>query len=238
MKTNLNPTFVVAASLALSACASFASQVEFKGLNNQTLGNATVLVDPAGGGLTISGIGTNGADGVSVATGGDGGGTFDLGKFNPAALPVGAWVRWRAVDPSDKELQKVTIQATASGGAFFADFTGLGAQTVSVGGMPWVPVVPCRYANGTLRTFYHSDYFRSAVRHADVPPFTDDERTLLDLYEAIANEPDLYLDMQFAPGDIQLVSNHLILHARTAYEDHVDPARRRHLLRLWLSLVS
>jgi len=106
------------------------------------------------------------------------------------------------------------------------------------GGMPWVPVVPCRHAKGTLRTFYHSDYFRSAVRHADVPPFTADEQTLLDLYEAIANEPGLYLDMQFAPGDIQLVSNHLILHARTAYEDHVEPARRRHLLRLWLSLIS
>ena len=105
------------------------------------------------------------------------------------------------------------------------------------GGTPWVPVVPCRYAKGTLRTFYHSDYFRSAVRHADVPPFTEQEQTLLDLYEAIANEPDLYLDMQFAPGDIQLVSNHLILHARTAYEDHAEPARKRHLLRLWLSLA-
>jgi hypothetical protein len=99
-----------------------------------------------------------------------------------------------------------------------------------------VPVIPCRHAGGRLRTFYHSDYFRSAVRHADVAPFTDDERTLLDLYETIANDPKLYLDMQFAPGDIQLVSNHVILHARTAYEDHPEPERRRHLLRLWLSL--
>jgi hypothetical protein len=104
-------------------------------------------------------------------------------------------------------------------------------------GAPWVPIIPCRYAKGTLRTFYHSDYFRSAVRHPDVPPFAEVERDLLDLYEAIANEPDLHLDMQFAPGDIQLVSNHLILHARTAYEDHAEPARKRHLLRLWLSLT-
>ena len=104
-------------------------------------------------------------------------------------------------------------------------------------GAPWVPVVPCRHAKGVLRTFYHSDYFRSAVRHPDVPPFTEEERSLLDLYEAIANEPHLYLDMQFAPGDIQLVSNHLLLHARTAYEDHAEPARKRHLLRLWLSLA-
>ena len=106
------------------------------------------------------------------------------------------------------------------------------------GRLPYVPVVPCRYAGGVLRTFYHSDYFRSAVRHAEVPPFTEAERTLLDLYEAIASEPDLYLDMQFEPGDIQLISNHFTLHARTAYEDGDAAATKRHLLRLWLSLCE
>jgi hypothetical protein len=104
------------------------------------------------------------------------------------------------------------------------------------GGPGWVPVIPCRFASGKLRTFYHSDYFRSVTRHADVPPFTAAEQELLDLYEAIAAEPALRLDMQFAPGDIQLVSNHVILHARTAYEAAPDPMRQRHLLRLWLSL--
>jgi hypothetical protein len=103
-------------------------------------------------------------------------------------------------------------------------------------GPGWVPVVPCRFAGGKLRTFYHSDYFRSVTRHADVPPFTAAERTLLDLYEAIAAEPALRLDMQFEPGDVQLVSNHVVLHARTAYEDPPDPLRQRHLLRLWLML--
>jgi alpha-ketoglutarate-dependent taurine dioxygenase len=71
-----------------------------------------------------------------------------------------------------------------------------------------------------------------------VPPFTAQEQELLDLYEAIASSPDLYLDMQFQPGDIQLISNHTILHSRTAYEDPPDPAHKRHLLRLWLSLES
>jgi hypothetical protein len=103
-------------------------------------------------------------------------------------------------------------------------------------GPGYVPVYACRYAGGRLRTFYHSDYFRSVVRHADAPRFTPEERALLDLYEEIANSPALRLDMQFQPGDIQLVSNHSILHARTEYEDHPEPERRRHLLRLWLSL--
>jgi hypothetical protein len=104
------------------------------------------------------------------------------------------------------------------------------------GALRHLPVPPCRYADGHLRTFYHSDYFRSVVRHDDVPPFTEDERALLDLYEEIASAPELYLDMDLAPGDVQWLSNHTILHARTGYEDHAEPERKRHLLRLWLSL--
>jgi Taurine catabolism dioxygenase TauD, TfdA family len=104
------------------------------------------------------------------------------------------------------------------------------------GGPPWVPVPPCRYAHGHLKTFYHSDYFRSVVRHPTAPPFTEEERTLLDLYEEIAASPELHLDMQFERGDVQLLSNHVVLHARTAYRDFAEPERKRHLLRLWLSL--
>jgi hypothetical protein len=97
-------------------------------------------------------------------------------------------------------------------------------------------IPPCCYADGNLRTFYHADYFRSAVRHDDVPPLTQDEQALFDAYESIAMEEGMYLDMDLQPGDIQLLSNHTNLHARTAYEDFEDPQQRRHLLRLWLSL--
>jgi hypothetical protein len=51
----------------------------------------------------------------------------------------------------------------------------------------------------------------------------------------IANEPDLYLDTDFQPGDIQWLKNSVILHKRTAYEDYPEPERKRHLLRLWLA---
>ena len=133
MKILKNRIVRTLSSLGLSAYAGFGSQVEFKGLLNQSIGQATVQLDAAAGALTISGIGSNGTDGVSIATGSDGGGTLDLGRFDPAALPSGAFLRWRALDPSDNELQKLSVQATAGGGgAIFADFTGLGAQTVSV----------------------------------------------------------------------------------------------------------
>ena len=105
------------------------------------------------------------------------------------------------------------------------------------GGLRHIPVPPCRHADGRLRTFFHSDYFRSVQRHEDVAPFTPREQLLLDTYEEIASSPDLYLDMELEAGDIQWLSNHSVLHARTAYRDDPDPARKRHLLRLWLSIA-
>jgi len=104
------------------------------------------------------------------------------------------------------------------------------------GALRHLPIPPCRHADGRLRTFYHSDYFRSVVRHDDVAPFTPEERALLDLYEEIAASPAFRLDMDLAPGDVQWLSNHTIVHARTGYEDHAEPERKRHLLRLWLSI--
>ncbi|MDG2303370.1 MAG: TauD/TfdA family dioxygenase [Candidatus Binatia bacterium] len=98
----------------------------------------------------------------------------------------------------------------------------------------WLPIPPCRYGGGQLRTFYHSDYFRSAPRHADAPALEGADLELLDLYDEIAVSEDVRLDMDLEPGDIQLVSNHTVIHARTGYED--TPDARRHLLRLWLSL--
>jgi Taurine catabolism dioxygenase TauD, TfdA family len=108
----------------------------------------------------------------------------------------------------------------------------------SKAGRKFIEVTPCRYGEGVLRTFYHADYFRSVVRHDEVAPFTDQEQQLLDLYESIAAQEDLLMDMDLQPGDIQLLSNHTNLHARTDYEDHEDPKEKRHLLRLWLSLMD
>ena len=43
--------------------------------------------------------------------------------------------------------------------------------------------------------------------------------------------------MSFAPGDIQFVNNHVIYHARSAFEDD-DEGHGRLLLRLWLSMPN
>ncbi len=111
-------------------------------------------------------------------------------------------------------------------------------DTKGEGGVQYLPVRPCAFDSGTLRTFYHTDYFRSAVDRHGNSVLSNEDRELLDLYNAIADSPDMYLDMDLQPGDAQLLSNHTIMHARTDYEDYPEPERRRHLLRLWISLPA
>jgi hypothetical protein len=97
------------------------------------------------------------------------------------------------------------------------------------------PVPPCRHHNGALRTFFHSDYFRSATKHASVPAFREVDTKLLETYERIANREALRVDMALEVGDVQFVNNHTVLHARSEYPS-AAPGKGRHLLRLWLSL--
>ena len=97
---------------------------------------------------------------------------------------------------------------------------------------------PCCFDSGSLRTFYHTDYFRSATGRDGASLLTPEDRALLDRYNAIAESPEMHLDMELDPGDVQLLSNHTVMHARTDYEDYPEPERRRHLLRLWISLPA
>ena len=87
---------------------------------------------------------------------------------------------------------------------------------------------------GRPRFFYIGWYIRDAQRHAGVPPLTDDQCAAMAMIEEIANDPEFHLEMDFRPGDVQLLNNAVILHAREAYTDFEEPDRKRHLLRLWL----
>ena len=77
-------------------------------------------------------------------------------------------------------------------------------------------------------------YIQSAQRFDEAPRLTPEQTEALDLFDALANDPANYLDIEFKPGDVQLIHNHVILHDRTDYEDWPEPERKRHLLRLWL----
>lgn len=115
-------------------------------------------------------------------------------------------------------------------------FEPMAFDTRGDAGVDFVRVIPCRYDAGHLRTLYHGDYLRSAEQHPGAPRLDARRRELLDVYDAIANAPGMALDFALEAGDAVLLSNHSVLHARTAYTEHEDPSRARELLRLWLSL--
>lgn len=66
-----------------------------------------------------------------------------------------------------------------------------------------------------------------------VPKITDAQREAIKTFFEIADE--IALDIEFTPGDITYVMNHVTMHARTEYEDWPESERKRHLLRLWLT---
>jgi alpha-ketoglutarate-dependent taurine dioxygenase len=63
---------------------------------------------------------------------------------------------------------------------------------------------------------------------------TGEQRAAMAMIEEIANSSEFSVEMDFRPGDVQLLNNAVILHSREAYTDFDEPHRKRHLLRLWL----
>jgi hypothetical protein len=87
---------------------------------------------------------------------------------------------------------------------------------------------------------FTSQYSRTFVENAQgipgVPPLTAAQNEALDLWAEVCEELCYSMDMK--PGDLQLLNNHVVYHARTTYEDDPTPGRDRFLMRLWLSMPN
>jgi hypothetical protein len=91
---------------------------------------------------------------------------------------------------------------------------------------------------GRLSCRYIRAHIESAQRFPEVPRLTPEQIEAMDLLDAIIGDESFHLSMMFEPGDIQFLNNHVCLHARTAFEDWPEPDRKRHLLRMWLSVAN
>lgn len=107
---------------------------------------------------------------------------------------------------------------------------------VPAGMKPFFEIPVFSWHAGFLTAIYQRQYIDSAQRFPDAPRLTPRHVEALDLFDALAEDPALNLSMRLEPGDVQFVHNHTLLHDRTAFEDWPEPARRRHLLRLWLAV--
>lgn len=106
------------------------------------------------------------------------------------------------------------------------------------GAAPFMLIPVLSWHAGHLTAFYQRQYIESAQRFDAAPRLTPAHIEALDLFDALANDPDLHLSMQLQAGDLQFVYNHSQLHDRTGFTDWPDPSKRRHLFRLWLSMPN
>lgn len=109
---------------------------------------------------------------------------------------------------------------------------------VPAGENPWFEIPVFSWLDGYLTCLYHRLYIESSARFNEAPTLTPEHREVLDRFDALANDPSVHLKMRLQPGDMQFVYNHHLLHDRTEFQDWDNPAQKRHMLRLWLSMAD
>lgn len=62
----------------------------------------------------------------------------------------------------------------------------------------------------------------------------DAAKAVMNALHEITESPGLGKTFQFERGQIQIVNNRRLGHRRTAYVDHDEPSKRRHLVRIWM----
>ena len=107
---------------------------------------------------------------------------------------------------------------------------------VPEGMQPWFDMPIYHWHAEKLSCIYVRQYIKSAQkRFPEARRLTRAQVEAMDLIDELCNDPDIHLAMDFQPGDIQLLHNHQILHSRGDFENWPEPARHRHLLRLWMA---
>jgi hypothetical protein len=120
--------------------------------------------------------------------------------------------------------------------ALFEPFPTDRRGEVPDGMKPWFDMPMYHWHARKLTCIYVRQYIESAQRlFPETTRLTRAQREAMDLVDELANDPAIHLSMAFLPGDMQFLHNHQILHSRNDFENWPEPARHRHLLRLWLA---
>jgi hypothetical protein len=65
-------------------------------------------------------------------------------------------------------------------------------------------------------------------------PLTAEDIAAFDLFDEIAKAPENRLAFHLERGEMMVVNNYTVMHARSQFENHPEPERQRRLVRLWL----
>ena len=103
------------------------------------------------------------------------------------------------------------------------------------GTSPYYEIPAFTHHGRRLFVRYIRPYIEASQRHADAPRLTHTQRAAMDAFDALIADPDLQVEMDFSPGDMQFVNNYHVLHGRRAYVDDLASGQVRWLKRLWLA---
>jgi hypothetical protein len=98
---------------------------------------------------------------------------------------------------------------------------------------PWSGIPVFSRVGDSFATRYIRRFFTGSQRHESAPRLTGCQIEAMDALDEILERPGVSLDMELGRGDLQLINNFHILHARTAFVDGAE--RNRLLFRLWLA---
>ena len=105
------------------------------------------------------------------------------------------------------------------------------------GDAPWFALPIFSYFKGKITTRYTvHEYYYESQKFSAAPRITENQSEALEYLRETARDPRFHFSFELEPGDIQLLNNYCVLHARTHFEDFEETDRKRHLLRLWLSV--
>jgi Taurine catabolism dioxygenase TauD, TfdA family len=105
------------------------------------------------------------------------------------------------------------------------------------GKQPWMRIPLFMWRDGTFTGYAPlKNYVESARRFDEAPQNTALQEAAFTMFLDICNDPTFRLHVPFESGDFQFVQNHVVFHARTAFADWPEVDRKRHLMRIWLSV--
>ena len=106
------------------------------------------------------------------------------------------------------------------------------------GAPPWYPQPVFTSHNGKFSCRYVRTHINSAQRYEDAPRLSALQLEALEMFDSLSQCAQFSYSMMFETGDMQLLNNHVTLHARSEFTDFDEPDRKRHLLRMWLSVPN
>jgi alpha-ketoglutarate-dependent taurine dioxygenase len=92
--------------------------------------------------------------------------------------------------------------------------------------------------DGRELLFRYLRYWIEAGHEKIAQPLTKAQLTALNTLDEFLQRRDLRAEFDLKPGQMYFINNRWILHNRTAFEDHPELERRRHLVRLWLQATA